>query len=300
MSREPYLYRFAMTDHHAPIDRRSLVRMAAAGAAALALPATSLAATPAFSSRRIAVDTIGSGRDVVLIPGLGAGPGVWNKLVGAVSGYRWHRVHVRGFAGLAAGGNAKGVLLDPLADEIARYIAERRLPSPALVGHSMGGTLAMLVALRHPKSVGRLMVVDMLPSGAAMVGGTSAGFGFLSRQLKSYFTGTIAGRRAFASLLRDFSPGAADSDADVIATALDELARVDLGPRLSAIKAPLTVVPAIPADTRLKASALSRTKIAYASAPRARIVPVEPSGHMVMLDQPAVFARVVREFLARR
>lgn len=283
-----------------PTDRRALIRMAMLGGAALAMPGASRAATPTFSSRRISVDTIGSGRDVILIPGLGAGPGVWNTLVGAVEGYRWHRVHVRGFAGLAAGANAKGALLDPLADEIARYISERGLSSPPLIGHSMGGMLAMLVALRHPGSSGRLMVVDMLPSGAAMVGGTSAGLGFLSRQLKSYFTGTVAGRRAFATLLRDVSPGAASSDADVIAVALDELARVDLGPRLASLKPPLTVVPAIPADARLKASTLSRTKAAYAPARGARIVPVEPSGHMVMLDQPAAFARVVRDFLVRR
>lgn len=283
-----------------PIARRALIRMAMFGGASLALPRAAVAATPAFSSRRIAVDTIGSGRDVVLIPGLGAGPGVWNKLVGAVGGYRWHRVHVRGFAGLAAGANAKGELLDPLADEIARYIAERRLASPPLIGHSMGGTLAMLVALRHPASSGRVMVVDMLPSAAALIGGTSAGLGFLSRQLKSYFTGTVAGRRAFATLLRDISPGAASSDADVIAIALDELARVDLGPRLASLKPPLTVVPAIPADARLKASTLSRTKMAYAPARSALIVPVEPSGHMVMFDQPAAFARVVKDFLARR
>lgn len=290
----------AMTDDRFPLERRSLILGVIACGAAIALPGAAKSATPAFSSRRIAVDTIGSGRDVILIPGLGAGPAVWNALVGAVSGYRWHRVHVRGFAGLAAGANAQGPLLDPLADEIARYIAERRLSSPSLIGHSMGGTLAMLAALRHPASSGRVMVVDMLPLGAAMVGGTSAGLGFLSRQFKSYFTGTIAGRRAFAALLRDISPGAASSDADVIAVALDELARIDLGPRLATLKPPLTVVPAIPADARLKASALSRTRMAYAPARGARIVPVEPSGHMVMLDQPAAFARVVKDFLARR
>lgn len=287
-------------EYHSRPDRRAFLGMAVLGAATFAFPGAGGAATPAFSSRRIAVDTTGSGRDVILIPGLGAGPGVWNGLVGAVRGYRWHRVHVRGFAGLAAGANANGALLDPLADEIARYIGERRLSSPPVIGHSMGGTIAMLTALRHPASSGRVMVVDMLPSGAAMVGGTSSGLGFLSRQLKGYFTGTIAGRRAFAALLRDISPGAASSDADVIAVALDELARIDLGPRLAALRAPLTVVPAIPSDARLKASALARAKSAYSAARNARIVPVEPSGHMVMLDQPAIFARVVKDFLGGR
>ena len=73
-------------------------------------------------------------------------------------------------------------MVSPLADEIARYIADRRLDRPAIVGHSMGGTLAMMIGARNPYLAGRIMVVDMLPQPAGLFGGTAAGMGGARRQ----------------------------------------------------------------------------------------------------------------------
>jgi pimeloyl-ACP methyl ester carboxylesterase len=131
-------------------------------------------ATPAFASNRITVEVVGSGPDVVLIPGLSSSPAVWRSTIAAMPGYRYHLIHVRGFAGLAPDANANGPVVSPVADEIARYVRDGGLNRPALVGHSLGGTLAMMVATRHPDSVGRLMVVDMFPFIGAMFGGPTA------------------------------------------------------------------------------------------------------------------------------
>ena len=247
-----------------------------------------------FASRRIAVTTRGAGRDVVLIAGLASGPGLWNGVVGALPGYRWHLAHVRGFAGLAADANASGPLVQPLADEIARYIAAAGLERPAIVGHSMGGTLAMMLGLKG--LAGRLMVVDMLPEGAAMVGGTAQGMGFLADQLGQYFTGTKAGRAYLAQMLADM-PGARDSDPDVIANALRDLANVDLGPQLARLTAPMEVVYAVGSDAA-QAGEIGRTfRAAYAAKRGVRLVPIGPSGHVVMADQPARFNAVLGDFL---
>ncbi|HEX7853929.1 MAG TPA: alpha/beta hydrolase [Sphingobium sp.] len=282
------------------LNRRHMLHLAIGTGAALSFPQMLLAAPPApFTSRRIVVQVQGTGPDAVLIPGLGSGPGVWSSLIRDAPGYRWHLIHVRGFASLPADANAQGPLLTPLADEILRYIAESRLDAPAVIGHSMGGTLAMLAALRQPARVGRLMVVDMLPQPAGLIGGTAEGMGFLANQLRQYFTGTVAGRRAFAQILQDATPSGRDSDPDVVASALDELAAIDLGPRLASIRQPLTIVPALPADPRTAAALLNRIRTAYAPARAARIVPIQPSSHMVMFDQPAKFASAVRTFLTR-
>src|SRR3546814_1473964 len=102
----------------------------------------------------------------------------------------------------------------------------------------MGGTLARMLGLKG--RAGRLMVVDMLPEGAAMVGGTAQGLGFLADQLGQYFTGTKAGRAYLAQMLAEM-PGARGSDPDVIANALRDLANVDLGPPLARLTAPMEV-----------------------------------------------------------
>lgn len=254
------------------------------------------AATPSFTSRRISVAVRGSGPDVLLIPGLATGAGIWNGTVAAVPGYRYHLVQLRGFGGLAADANKSGPLIQPVVAEIARYIGAAGLSRPAVVGHSMGGTLAMMLALRPPPAFGRVMVVDMLPEGAGMVGGTASGMGYLADQIGGYFTGTKAGRQLFADMVAR-QPGAQGSDPDVIATALTEMAHVNLGPQLARIPAPFRVLYAVPGDGQGRQAQTQRYRAAYAAARQAMLQPIGPSGHMIMQDQPAQFAMALRTFL---
>ncbi|WP_336957977.1 alpha/beta hydrolase [Sphingobium aquiterrae] len=273
------------------LDRRTLIAGAAAALGGL-LPLPALAAP--FASRRIAVTVRGQGPDVILIPGLASGPGIWNGAVAASPGYRYHLVQVRGFAGLPADLNRSGPLIGPLTAEIARYIATGGVRRPAIVGHSMGGTLAMMLGLQGV--AGRIMVVDMLPDGAGMVGGTAGGVGYLAGQLSQWFTGTKAGRQMLADMLAS-TPGAQGSDPDVIANALGELAQTDLGPRLPSLRIPLQVVYAQPADAELRKTATQRFQAAYAHLRMAQLLPIGPSGHVIMEDQPARFAAALRNFL---
>jgi pimeloyl-ACP methyl ester carboxylesterase len=54
--------------------------------------------------------------------------------------------------------------LDEQADLVADWI-RGHVPAPiVLVGHSLGGKIAMRLALRHPRLVERLMVVDISPA----------------------------------------------------------------------------------------------------------------------------------------
>ena len=247
-----------------------------------------------FASRRIMVTVRGSGRDVLLIPGLASGPGIWNGVTGQMPGYRWHLVHVRGFSGLAADANGSGPVVQPMADEIARYIAAAGLRRPAVVGHSMGGTLAMMQGIKGLAS--RVMVVDMLPAGAAMVGGTANGMGYLADQLSQYFTGTAAGRRYLAQIVAQ-APGAEGSNPEVIATALRDLANTDLGPQLGRIGVPMSVVYAVGADQAQSVEITRRFRAAYAAKKDAKLLPIGPSGHVVMADQPTRVNAALGNFL---
>eukprot|EP01035_Chromulina_nebulosa_P009361 gene9361-12649_t len=132
-----------------------------------------------FESTRMHVRVDGEAgpgvRDIILIPGLSSSPEVWQGTVDHLgSGWRVHRIHIQGFAGAPVEGNAEGPVAAPVAEEIARYIAENDLEKPVVVGHSMGGTIGMMLAARHPDAVGKLMVVDMVPFMGAMFGAPGA------------------------------------------------------------------------------------------------------------------------------
>ncbi len=269
---------------------------------ALALGLTGLpdlAAAQPFRPTRFSVELSGRGPDVLLIPGLTSGREVWRDMAATTPGYRYHLLQVAGFAGDPAGGNRAGPVIDPLAQEIARYIQANGLRRPAIVGHSMGGTLAMLIAARRPELVGRVMVVDMLPQPAGLFGGSASGWGPLARDLGTMLD-SPGGRQFFANIMNAFSPpntANRRSDPDVVGRAARDLAAIDLAGDLPRIRAPMTVVYASP-DPRARAAVDRSFAQAYAPARGARLVRIDDSGHMIMQDQPVAFRRAFRAFLA--
>ncbi|HYD36258.1 MAG TPA: alpha/beta hydrolase [Allosphingosinicella sp.] len=278
-----------------PILLAAFLGFACLGAAAPA-PLPPAAAAKPFAPARFSVAVRGSGPDVILIPGLTGSSDVWRGTVAAVPGYRYHLVQVAGFGGTPPRGNAKGNVVAPLAEEIARYIAARGLKRPAVVGHSMGGTVAMMVAARHPARVGKVMVVDMLPQPAGIVGGDAVGVRALADGLRE-LSATPDGKRLVESAIRLFGNPDSGADPDVTARATHELALTDLTPELPRIAAPLTVLYAS-LDPSRRAADTARYRAAYRGKRGARLIRIDDSGHMIMYDQPARFRSELRAFLA--
>ncbi len=50
-----------------------------------------------------------------------------------------------------------------MADDLAAFMEEHQLVKPVLIGHSMGGKAAMLLACSHPGLISKLMVIDISP-----------------------------------------------------------------------------------------------------------------------------------------
>jgi N-formylmaleamate deformylase len=275
------------------MNRRHFLASALAATLLGCAPA-SIEAAPPFTPKRFSVVVKGSGPDVILIPGLTASRDVWNGTVAAVPCYRYHLVQVAGFAGSPVGGNAQGNVVGPVAEEISRYIAANKLERPAIVGHSMGGTITMMLAARQPDNVGKAMVVDMLPQPAGLVGSSAAGIRGLAETLRNIGS-TPGGRRLIGSVMGMFGGSEkvdSRSDPDVVAT--------DLTTELPKIQAPLTVVYATPArsDYVDPAEITRGYRAAYARARAARLVPIANSGHMIMYEQPRAFYAAVKSFLA--
>ena len=274
---------------------------------------TDHAAHGTFASERITVEVVGSGPDVVLIPGLSSSPEVWRSTIAAVPGYRYHLVQVKGFAGVAPGANASGPVLVPVADEIARYIREQHLNQPAVIGHSMGGSIAMRVATQNPDIVGKLMVVDMMPFLGMMFAGPTAtpqSVEPLAAQMRRGMadaapeTYRAQATGAVTAMVRndEMRPRAvADSVASnqaVAGQAMYDLITTNLIPDLPRFTKPFTVLWVVPAGVPVTQEQLAvGYRAAYAGAPQAVVTYIPDSAHFIMWDNPTRFQSELRTFL---
>lgn len=283
--------------------------LAACAATTLSWPAAAPAKAPASSEQRlsrITIRTVGQGSPVVLIPGLASPPAVFDEVASKIGkDHQLIFVQVNGFAGSPAGTGALDNLLPAAVDELAGWLAANHIQKPAVIGHSMGGLMAMMLAKAHPDAAGRLLIVDSLPFYGMLFGPTAtpeavrpaieqvrAGLvsGTSPMQVPPHMSNTEAGRARILEWLKT-------SDPKTVGEALVEDATTDFRPNLPALSAvPVTVLYAVPSpDAKAMIDGLYHE--AYKALPNAKLVPVDGSEHFIMLDQPAKFDEQVEAFL---
>jgi pimeloyl-ACP methyl ester carboxylesterase len=110
--------------------------------------------------RRVSVMTMGQGREVLLIHGLGATKASFYDTAAALSqdGYRVHALDLPGF------GSSSKPATGPytarwFADTVVDLMDQLMIDRAHLVGNSMGGRVALEVALREPERVGGLALL---------------------------------------------------------------------------------------------------------------------------------------------
>ena len=283
--------------------------LAACAASTLDWSATVHAAPQASSEQRlerITIRTVGQGSPVVLIPGLASPTAVFDDVAGKIGkDHRLILVQVNGFAGSPAGSGTLDNLLPGAVDELASWLAANRIEKPAVIGHSMGGLMAMMLAKTHPQAAGKLLIVDSLPfygmlfgpaatpdairpiveqMRAGLVNGTSPA------QVPPHMSNSEAGKAKILGWLKT-------SDPKTVGEALVEDATTDLRPELPTLSGgPITVVYAV-SSPEMKPMADRLYREAYKTLRQAKLVPVDNSEHFIMLDQPARFAEIVDTFL---
>src|SRR5580765_7030998 len=133
---------------------------------ALSTVAPALRAQTAPKSFRVQVT--GHGRPMILIPGYASSGDTWKTTVARYQDkFTCHVITLAGFAGVAP---ISEHVLAAARTELASYITAQHLDHPVIVGHSLGGSLALQLATDHPDLVGPLVIVDSLPffAGAQM------------------------------------------------------------------------------------------------------------------------------------
>lgn len=106
--------------------------------------------------------TYGHGRPAVLLHGVFGLSANWAPLATVLSGsgFQVHALDLRGHGRSFRGADMS---LVAMADDVRRYMEANRLEKAAILGHSMGGKIAMDFACRHPECCRELIVVDISP-----------------------------------------------------------------------------------------------------------------------------------------
>ena len=113
------------------------------------------------------VKKTGKGKQSLLfIPGFASSGEVWNETTAKFEkDFTCYTLTMAGFAG--AKPEADPTFKD-WEKGIAAYIKDHKIQKPVIIGHSMGGGLALAIAADYPELVGKIVIVDTLPCLAAI------------------------------------------------------------------------------------------------------------------------------------
>jgi branched-chain amino acid transport system permease protein len=257
---------------------------------------TSHIGVQSVSARGVEVGYLSRGqgpRKVVLVHGLFCTPHYWEGLMGALPPEEFSSFAVDLFVHSErpwGGWNVSG-----FADEVRDFVDALGLGKVILGGHSMGGVVAQIFALRYPERVEKLLLVG---TGATVQGhGTYVQFCDLVRRgvdrettatIVSAFFASRPPEGEFSSLVEYALKGKPEA----LSEALDSLANYNLTGLLGYIHQPALIVHGTLDSGRQREHAEGLKK----GIPHSRLVLME-AGHAMMMERPEEFNRSVLDFL---
>ncbi|MBV9824830.1 MAG: alpha/beta fold hydrolase [Alphaproteobacteria bacterium] len=246
----------------------------------------------------------GSGAPVAILHGLFGSARNWASIAQRLA----QRFHVIAFDMRNHGSSpwADTMSYPEMAEDVRATLQARGITRCALIGHSMGGKAAMLLALTHPECVARLVVVDIAPAAypprhdpyvRAM---RRLDLGALKRRAEADQQLAVAvpdaPERGFLLQNLVFDPGQPPRwriNLAAIGRAMPELVGTPTVPMGARYEGPALFVAGALSDY-LRAE---HEPAIHRLFPHARIERVTAAGHWLHAEQPAVFLALTEPFL---
>jgi len=262
------------------------------------------------------------GPALILVPGLSSGPWTWYDFIRRDAGK--HAIYAVTVAGM------DGVPVDPTpsltesVQSIVALIAGEKIDRPVLIGHSMGGSIALRFGTQHAALVRGVVSVDGMPvfpgteqltpdqRAASAKQAAERILATTPDQYASYEKALVADYVTDPALAARVATLCLLSDQKAVAAYFKDLFAEDLRAQLPSLAAPTLVVspvPGLPLPSYLPAAmaqmTLDQRRVAavqyYSSlmigTPTVKVVPIDNARHFVMLDQPEAFAQAVETFV---
>lgn len=251
------------------------------------------------------VTKIGNGKAVLFLPGFSTPASLWNETVKHLEGKK--ECYLFTYAGFGGVTPIDTPWYPTIKGDLIAYIKREKLSGLTIIGHSMGGTLAIDIAAALPGDVDKLILVDALPAmRELMMPGVSADqiqyntpYNNQMLQLKE------EAFRKSAAMMADGMTGNQEKKDTIIKWILatdrktyvygfTDLLKLDLRGDLSKIKAKTLI---LGATFPTKEVAKATFEKQYAQLKKKQLQMAPDSKHFIMFDQPEWFYSQVNNFL---
>jgi N-formylmaleamate deformylase len=269
-----------------------------------------------------AVSKTGQGSPLIFIPGLECSGDVWKDAVAHFSTtHTCYTLTLPGFAGQPpiTDKNILGSVVGQLAD----FIRENHLQHPVIIGHSLGGWVALAFGVAHPDLAGGLVIVSSAPFLPVLSMGPDISIDSATRIGQQIKNGMIAQKPSQVAasqkmylhmMIRDsarideVAAMAARSDGPTQGEVMYELFSEDLRPSMGEIRCPVLALADWSAYKAYGATAGSvkanlegqYKRLSSQKGATLTIAINDSSKHFIMYDEPQWFYAQVDQWLARR
>jgi pimeloyl-ACP methyl ester carboxylesterase len=261
----------------------------------------------AVAQPAIKVDKAGKGTPVLFLPGFMTPGSMWTETVKNLNGkYEAHLVSYAGF-----NGNAPIAMpwYATIKKELVDYVKVNKLKNLKLIGHSMGGNLAVDLAAELGDVVDKIIIVDAL---ACMREVMMPGVPAEALQYESPYNKQMLemNAEAFEKSATMMAPGMTtvtekqelikswilEADRKTYVYGYTDLLKLDLRPTLAQIKIPVLILGA-PFPT--KEMVVPNYEKQYANLTN-KTLEIAPAGrHYIMFDQPEWLNNQINNFLTK-
>jgi pimeloyl-ACP methyl ester carboxylesterase len=251
---------------------------------------------------RLQASVIGEGPPVCLLHGLFGRGQNFGALARGLAGTR--RVISLDLRNHGASPHARGMSYAAMADDVAESLDGLGIGACAVLGHSMGGKVAMMLALRSPLRVEGLVVADIAPVAyrhhnagvAAAMRGLDLSPGLERREADTRLAEAVSDPAVRGFLLQNLSFGAAPAWKIGLAEIAGGMADIegwpDVGPGVAYGGATLFIRGE--RSDYVDDAGWAAARVLF---PRARLETVAGAGHWLHADRPADFGALVSGFL---
>ncbi len=259
----------------------------------------------------------GCGKAMILIPGLYCSGRVWDETVEYFKDrYTCYEITLPGFAGQPV--FQTDSLLKTTARRLAEFIKRNKLEKPIIVGHSLGGFIALQLEILYPGLTGSLVIVSSAPflpalsmSGDITIDSTRKIGQLIKNAMKNLTVNQIVQyqKSALPMMIRDtakivlVTEMAAKSDMRTQGEVMCELFSTDLRLEMKHIHCPVLVLGDWSSYSQYGAtreSVFKNYSKQFQLASDVTISMNDSSRHFIMYDEPQWFFQQVDGFLGRK